>query len=99
MRLFNMLTFERQKIDTYSGELSETVRISAYVPGVNSGSYDKALHISMIQVRPFKFWRWLKWKFGAKEMMQASITLAEVEMIVLRDEINQILRLPFKVEK
>lgn len=95
MRLFNQLKFNRQEIDSHSGELKETIHMGAYVPGVKSGAYVKALHISMVQVRPFKFCRWLKWKFGSKETMVASITLSEEEMVRLRDEINQILRLPF----
>lgn len=99
MRLFNQLKFERQKIDSYSGELKETICMGAYVPGVNSGAYNKALHISMFQIRPFKFYRWLKWKFGSKETMVASITLSVEEMVQLRDEINQILRLPFNDNK
>ena len=96
MRIFNTLSWERQRIDSHSGALKETITMEAYVPGVNSGSYDKALHISVIQIRSFKFFRWLKWKFRSKEIMNANITLYEEEMIALRDEINQILRLPFK---
>lgn len=96
IRLFNTLIFKRQDVDSYSGHLKENVVMQAYVPGVNSGAYDKALHVTMHQTRPFKFNRWIKWKFGSKEVMHANITLTEEEMINLRDEINQILRLPFK---
>jgi len=96
MRIFNILKFERQEINRVSGHLERTVFLQACVPGVNSGAYDKALHISVHQTRPFKFWPWLKWKFGREEYMCASINLDEDEMTQLRDEINKILRLPFK---
>lgn len=96
IRLFNTLLFERQKTDGKSGELKEDLQLKAYVPGVNSGAYEKALAITIVQVRPYKFWNWIKWKLGTKHVVSADITLSTSEMIQLRDEINQILRLPFK---
>lgn len=95
IRLFKHLRFTRQEIDQYSGALKVTLNVDAYIPGINSGMYDKALHITVLQVRPFKFISWARWKFGTKEVLRSSITLNVDEMIALRDEINQILRLPF----
>jgi hypothetical protein len=69
--------------------------MKALVPGVNSGAYDKALYISVVKTEPFRFAPWLKWKFGHKHTMSADITLTVEEMTQLRNEINQILRLPF----
>lgn len=93
IRLFNTLTFKRQLIDQCSGELKETITMQVYIPGVNSGSYDKALHVTISQRRPFKFFRWIKWKFGTEEKMHTSVTLSINEMIELRDELNKILSL------
>lgn len=98
MRIFKELEFKRQKIESFSGRLESSVVFRAYILGVNSGAYDKNLHITVVQRKPFKFHTWLKWKFGTEECMNAEINLSVREMIELRDEIDKILRLPFDKE-
>jgi hypothetical protein len=93
MKRFSTLLFKKQEFDLYSGHLEEDVTLRALIPGVNSGAYSKALHISMHVIRPFKFNSWIKWKFGSKQVMHGKINLNPAEMTQLRDEINKILEL------
>ena len=83
-----MKTFKILKYVDF-GHKGRKFRLEMYVPGVNSGAYDRALHI-VAQIVEYKHTWWGKVK-EIKSYANMTLTAAAVEEI--RDECNKILEL------
>lgn len=82
MKNFKELVFSATR---YKGQ---TLKLQMFVPGINSGAYDKALHI---QIRiTEKVEKWFKTK---EQRIYSDITLTRKQVEELRDECNKILEL------
>lgn len=82
MKNFKELVFSSTR---YNGQ---AIKLQMFVPGINSGAYDKALHIQVRISEKRKKW------FRIKEQRTYSdITLTRKQVEELRDECNKILEL------
>lgn len=89
-RLFKTLKYT--EIDRSFAQ-DKVTDIEMYVPGVNSGAYDKALHVVIRGRANFEKKRWRRRPKWIKQRVGLSITLPPEEIKKLRDECNQILEL------
>jgi hypothetical protein len=79
---FKQLKFTRK--EEFSDSYRETI-LESFIPGVNSGAYNKTIHIKMtvIEYKPYFFW--LK-----KQKSIGYITLNSYEFKEFTEEINKI---------
>ena len=89
MRLFKMLKYKH--VDARWNEDVPT-DVSMYVPGINSGVYDRALVISMRGSNDMKLFKNFLFRTRRRKV-QLSVTLPADMVERLRDECNQILEL------
>jgi len=89
MRLFKTLKYKH--VDKYWNEDVPT-DVEMYVPGVNSGVYDRALVITMRGTNDMKLFKNFLFR-TRRRRVHLSITLPSNMVEALRDECNQILEL------
>ena len=89
MRLFKILKYTY--VDARWNEDVPT-DIEMYVPGVNSGAYDKELVISMRGTNDIKMFRGL-FRKTRRRRVHLSVTLPTFMVKQLRDECDQIIKL------
>ena len=82
MAIFKELNFVKQN------NSKKTTKLQMFIPGINSGAYDKALHIRIwITEEKQKLFK------KKKSVTYSTVTLSRKGVEMLRDECNKILEL------
>ncbi len=79
-----MIRFKILEYMNFRKYRQQTVKISMFIPGVNSGVYTKALHIA-VKIKDKRFFK--------DKISYTEITLDPKQVEELRDECNKILSL------